>query len=68
MDVSQSRRGGNRMSLSSHISQLRQKHEAIERKIQEAVRSPGSNDLEITALKRQKLQLKEEIARLGGAD
>jgi hypothetical protein len=56
------------MSLSSHISQLRQKHEAIERKIQEAVRSPGSDDLEITALKRQKLQLKEEIARLGGAD
>ena len=56
------------MSLSSHISQLRQKHEAIDRKIAEALRQPSSDDLEITALKRQKLHIKEEIARLGGAE
>lgn len=53
------------MSLSSHISQLRQKHELLDRQIEEAVRSPGTDDLEIAALKRQKLHIKEEIRRLG---
>lgn len=56
------------MSLSSHISQLRQKHEALDRRIEEAARRPGTDDLEITAMKRQKLQLKEEIAKLGGQE
>ncbi len=56
------------MNLSSHIAHLRQKHETLERKIEEATRSPAADDLELTALKRQKLQIKEEIARLGGAD
>lgn len=56
------------MNLSSHISQLRQKHETLDREIEEAVRRPGTDDLEITAKKRQKLQLKEEITRLSASN
>lgn len=55
------------MTLSSHIDQLRRKHEAIHRRIEEAEKRPGSDDLEIHEMKRQKLQLKEEINRLGGS-
>lgn len=52
------------MSLSSHLQQLREKHEALSRKIEEEQKHPGSDDLVITAMKRQKLLLKEEITRL----
>ncbi len=52
------------MSASSHISQLRQKHEALSKKIEDEQQRPGSDDLQITAMKRQKLLLKEEITRL----
>ncbi|MHA3976340.1 YdcH family protein [Halovulum sp. GXIMD14794] len=52
------------MSLSSHLTELRKKHEVLSRKIEEEQRSPGSDDLEITDLKRQKLHLKEEIERI----
>ncbi len=56
------------MNLSSHIAHLRQKHETLERKIEEENRRPAADDLEVAALKRQKLHIKEEITRLGGAD
>ncbi len=52
------------MSLSSHIEELHKKHRTLSTKVEEAQRSPGASDQEITALKKQKLQLKEEIARL----
>lgn len=52
------------MSLSSHLSELRRKHESLSFRIEEEQRSPGSNDLQITALKREKLRIKEEIVRL----
>ena len=52
------------MTLSSHLLQLRQKHEALSKKIEEEQKRPGSDDLQITAMKRQKLLLKEEITRL----
>ena len=52
------------MSLSSHLMQLKQKHEALSRRIEEEERRPGSDDLQIRAMKRQKLLLKEEIVRL----
>ena len=52
------------MSASSHISQLRQKHEALSKKIEDEQQRPGSDDLQITAMKRQKLLLKEEITKL----
>ncbi len=52
------------MNLSSHLSELRKKHETISCRIEEEQRSPGSSDLQITALKREKLRIKEEIVRL----
>ncbi len=52
------------MSVSSHLSQLRQKHEALSKKIEDEQQRPGSDDLQINAMKRQKLLLKEEITRL----
>lgn len=52
------------MSMSTHLDQLRQKHEALKVKIKEEERHPGANDLEIRAMKREKLHLKEAIQRL----
>ena len=52
------------MSATSHLDHLRQKHQALKLKIQEEQRHPSADDLELTALKREKLHLKEEIERL----
>ena len=52
------------MSVTSHIATLRQKHQDLDRQITAELRSPGSDDLHIASLKRQKLQLKEEITKL----
>lgn len=52
------------MSLSSHIAELRRKHETLSEKVEAAQRSPGVDDLEIADLKKQKLRLKEEIEHL----
>ncbi len=52
------------MNLSSHIKELRKKHETLSTKVEEQQRHPGADPLEISALKKQKLQLKEEISRL----
>ncbi len=52
------------MSLSSHLQELRKKHEFLSNEVEEAQRSPAFDDLQITALKKQKLKLKEEIERL----
>jgi hypothetical protein len=52
------------MSLKPRIDELRRKHEALSRKIEVEQRQPGSDDLEIAALKRRKLELKDEITRL----
>ena len=54
------------MSLSSHLSQLRQKHETLSQQIEEEQRRPAADDFTITEMKRKKLLLKDEIARLGG--
>ncbi|MFN3261373.1 MAG: YdcH family protein [Pikeienuella sp.] len=56
------------MSLSSHLVELRKKHATLEQKIEEALKSPASSDLRIAEMKRQKLRLKDEIVRLGGAE
>ncbi|MDD8023944.1 MAG: DUF465 domain-containing protein [Paracoccaceae bacterium] len=52
------------MSLSSHITELRKKHEALSDEVEKAARSPGSSGLQISNLKKQKLRIKEEISRL----
>lgn len=52
------------MSLSSHLQELRKKHASLEMEVEQAQRSPAFDDLQLTALKKQKLKIKEEIARL----
>jgi len=52
------------MSLSSHLQELRKKHEFLSMEVEEAQRSPAFDDIQLTALKKQKLKLKEEIERL----
>lgn len=51
------------MGLSSHVDELRKKHQELSSMIEIEQRSPGSDDLAITKLKRKKLRLKEEIER-----
>jgi len=54
------------MSLNSHLEELRKKHLALDEAIEAAQRQPAQDELEISRMKKQKLQLKEEIARLAG--
>jgi len=55
------------MSLSSHLQELRRKHQNLSEKVEQAQRSPATDDLAIAELKKQKLRLKEEIQRLSQA-
>ena len=55
------------MNVESHLDQLRTKHEELKSLIKEEERRPGVNHLEISALKKQKLMVKEEIARLSAS-
>lgn len=55
------------MSLSSHVEELRRKHATLSEQVEEELRHPGSSDLHIAELKKQKLKLKEEIERLSHA-
>lgn len=52
------------MTVSSHLQELRRKHQTLSEQVEQAQRSPGMDDLIIADLKKQKLRLKEEIARL----
>ena len=52
------------MSLESHLSELERRHEALKREIEEAQTHPGFDDMEVAALKRRKLHVKDEIAKL----
>ncbi|MBK6466136.1 MAG: DUF465 domain-containing protein [Rhodobacter sp.] len=52
------------MTIASHLQELRKKHETLSAMVEEAQRSPGSDDLQIAEWKKQKLKIKEEITRL----
>jgi hypothetical protein len=52
------------MSIASHVAELKRKHQHLSNAVEEALRSPATDDIQITELKKQKLRLKEEIARL----
>lgn len=52
------------MSLGSHLQELQRKHQTLSDAVEEAQRRPGSDDLAIADMKKQKLRIKEEIARL----
>jgi hypothetical protein len=52
------------MSLANHLEELQRKHGDIERELDEALLHPSVDDLEIAALKRRKLAIKDEIEKL----
>ena len=52
------------MTIASHLVELRKKHDALTEMVEQAHRTPAADDMKISDLKKQKLRLKEEIARL----
>lgn len=52
------------MSIQSHLTELERKHQALEREIEAERAHPNSDSLKLAELKRRKLSLKDEIARL----
>ena len=52
------------MSMQTHLAELERRHRALEAEINELRAHPSIDDLEIVELKRRKLLVKDEIARL----
>jgi len=52
------------MAIESHLAELEKRHQALEQEITEALTHPSSDGLKIAELKRRKLHVKDEIARL----
>lgn len=52
------------MSIQAHLSELERKHQILEDQIAEAIAHPSVDDATIVELKRRKLHVKDEIARL----
>lgn len=52
------------MTIQSHLTELERKHRALEDEIADAIAHPSTDRLKIAELKRRKLLVKDEIARL----
>lgn len=52
------------MSIQASLADLKQQHRALEREIEDTLSHLGADDLKLAELKRRKLHLKDEIARL----
>ncbi len=52
------------MSPDVNLADLEARHRALEQEISDALAHPSTDDIKIAELKRRKLQLKDEIARL----
>ena len=52
------------MAIESHLAELEKRHEALEQQLSEALSHPSTDDLQLLELKRRKLHVKDEIARL----
>jgi hypothetical protein len=52
------------MSMQAHLAELERKHQALENELADAMAHPSVDDVTIAELKRRKLQVKDEIARL----
>ena len=52
------------MSIAAHLAELERRHRALEAEIVEAHAHPSIDHLQIVELKRRKLLVKDEIARL----
>jgi hypothetical protein len=52
------------MSLQGHIGELQRRHDALKKEIEQEQNHPQMDELKILELKRKKLSLKDEIAKL----
>jgi hypothetical protein len=52
------------MSLQEHLVELKAQHQDLEEQIADALAHPSTDDSKIAELKRRKLQVKDEIARM----
>ena len=52
------------MAIHAHLVELEKRHRALEDELNEALMHPSADDLKIAELKRRKLLVKDEIARL----
>jgi hypothetical protein len=52
------------MAIQSHLAELERRHQTLEQEISEAQSHPSSDGLKIAELKRKKLLVKDEIARI----
>lgn len=52
------------MSLQSHITELARRHQAIEKELETVKSAPGAEPSKLMELKRKKLLIKDEIAKL----
>ena len=52
------------MAMNPHLVELEKRHRALDDEIAEAMMHPSADDLKIAELKRRKLLVKDEIARL----
>jgi hypothetical protein len=52
------------MAIEAHIRELSDKHMKLDIAIQSEMRSLSSDDVQVKALKRQKLKIKEELELL----
>ena len=52
------------MSRAEYLAELESRHQALQAEIVEASTHPSTDNLQLVALKRRKLLVKDEIARL----
>ena len=52
------------MPMQTDLAELEKQHQALEKELAEALAHPSTDDMRLAELKRRKLQVKDEIARL----
>ena len=52
------------MATSTHLAELEQRHRMLEDEIADALQHPSTDDCKLAELKRRKLHVKDQIARI----
>ena len=52
------------MTLAAHLAELVEKHQALERSIEEEMSRPYADNVRVADMKKKKLRLKEQIERI----
>ena len=56
------------MTTEGHIAALERRHQELDRQIQSELQNSRYDDLMVTALKRKKLEVKDELSKYSGAN